>query len=79
MSVTASGRREGRRRNGGGEMGKVKKSKHECELCRTLGDVVRALEPEKYRSGPELDVAEAIQAALARHAERAARAAERTG
>jgi len=52
-------------------MGKVKKLEHECELCRTLGDVVRALEPEKYRSGPELEVAEAIQVALERHVERA--------
>jgi len=79
MSVTASGRREGRRRNGGGEMGTVKKPEHECELCRTLGDVVRALEPEKYRCGPELEVAEAIEAALERHVKRAARAAVRKG
>ena len=60
-------------------MGKERKPEHECELCRTLGDVVRALEPEKYRSGPELEVAEAIQTALDRHVKRAAKAAERTG
>jgi hypothetical protein len=48
----------------GREMGKGRKPAHECELCRTLGDVVRALEPEKYRCGPELEVAEAIQTAL---------------
>ena len=52
-------------------MGKRRGQEHQCELCRTLGDVVRALEPEKYRSGPELEVAEAIQAALERHVERA--------
>jgi len=79
MRMTASWRQKDRRRNGGGEMGKGKKPEHECELCRTLGDVVRALEPEKYRCGPELEVAEAIQAALDRHVERAAKAAERTG
>jgi len=33
---------------------------------------VRRLEPEKYRCGPELEVAEAIQAALDRHVKRAA-------
>ena len=52
-------------------MGKVKKPEHECELCRTLGDLVRALEPEKYRCGPELEVAEAIHVALGWHVERA--------
>ncbi len=52
-------------------MGKVKKPQHKCELCRTLGDVVRALEPEKYRSGPEREVAEAIQTALQHHVKRA--------
>ena len=77
--MTASWRRKDRRGNGGGEMGKGRKPEHECEVCRTLGDVVRALQPEKYRCGPELEVAEAIQAALERHAKRAARAAERTG
>ena len=51
-------------------MAAKKKPEHECELCRTLGDVVRALEPEKYRCGPELEVAEAIQAALRKHAKR---------
>ena len=44
--------------------------KHSCEVCRTLGDVVLALEPEKYRCGPELEVAEAIRAALRKHAMR---------
>ena len=51
-------------------MGKGRKPEHSCEVCRTLGDVVRALEPEKYRCGPELEVAEAIQTALERHVER---------
>jgi hypothetical protein len=55
-------------------MGKGRKLEHECELCRTLGDIVRRLEPEKYRSGPELEVAEAIQVALERHGERAMKA-----
>jgi hypothetical protein len=50
---------------------KETKPEHECEFCRTLGDVVRALEPEKYRSGAELEVAEAIQMALEQHVERA--------
>jgi hypothetical protein len=57
-------------------MGKGRKPAHECELCRTLGDLVRALEPEKYRSGPKLEVAEAIQVALERHVERAIRTQE---
>jgi hypothetical protein len=35
---------------------------------------VRRLEPEKYRCGPELEVAEAIQVALERHGERAMKA-----
>ncbi|MHC5058172.1 MAG: hypothetical protein ACYTKD_26230 [Planctomycetota bacterium] len=52
-------------------MGKGRKQEHECELCRTLGDVVQALRPEKYRYGPELEVAEAIQTALKQHVERA--------
>ena len=54
-------------------MGKVENPEHECELCRTLGDIVRRLEPENYLSGPEREVAEAIQAALDRHVERALR------
>ena len=54
-------------------MGKGLKSEHECELCRTRGDVVRALEPEKYRCGPERELAEAIQAALDRHVKRKGR------
>ena len=54
-------------------MGKGRRPEHECELCRTLGDVVRALEPEKYRSGPELEVAEAIRAALEGHVKRKGR------
>jgi hypothetical protein len=62
-----------------GEMGKRKKREHECEVCRTLGDVVRALEPEKYRCGPELEVAEAIQAALERHVERATKTRANAG
>ena len=49
-------------------------TKHSCEICRTLGDVVRALEPEKYRCGSELEVAEAIRAALRKHAKRAGHA-----
>jgi len=57
-------------------MGKGRKPEHECELCRTLGDIVRRLEPEKYRCGPELEVAEAIQAALDRHVKRAAKTQE---
>jgi len=57
-------------------MGKGRKPEHECEVCRTLGDVVRALEPEKYRCGPELEVAEAIQAALERHVKRAMKTQE---
>ena len=52
-------------------MSKGKKPEHKCELCRTLGDIVRRLEPEKYRCGPELEIAEAIQTALERHVERA--------
>lgn len=52
-------------------MGAEEQQGHECELCRTLGDVVRALEPEKYRCGPELEVAEAIRAALKEHRKRA--------
>jgi len=57
-------------------MGKGRKPEHECELCRTLGDIVRRLEPGKYRCGPELEVAEAIQAALDRHVKRAAKTQE---
>ena len=60
-------------------MGRRKRREHECEFCRTLGDVVRALEPEKYRCGPELEVAEAIQTALERHVERATKARRNAG
>lgn len=52
-------------------MGAEEPQAHECELCRTLGDMVRELEPEKYRCGPELEVAEAIRAALGKHLRRA--------
>ncbi|MHC5058697.1 MAG: hypothetical protein ACYTKD_28905 [Planctomycetota bacterium] len=62
-----------------GEMGKRKRREHSCELCRTLGDVIRALEPEKYRCGPELEVAEAIQTALERHVERATKTQGKAG
>ncbi|MHC5059375.1 MAG: hypothetical protein ACYTKD_32385 [Planctomycetota bacterium] len=51
-------------------MAAKKKPEHECELCRTLGDIVSELEPEKYQCGAELEVAEAIQAALRNHAKR---------
>ena len=60
-------------------MAMKRETKHSCEVCRTLGDVVRALEPEKYRCGPELEVAEAIQAALDKHVERVGKRKERTG
>ncbi len=56
-------------------MATKRKPEHSCELCRTLGDVVRRLEPEKYQCGPELAVAEAIHAALERHEKRAAKMA----
>ena len=52
-------------------MAAKKKPEHSCELCRTLGDVVRALDPEKYRYGPECEVGLAFQAALELHKERA--------
>ncbi|MHC5058501.1 MAG: hypothetical protein ACYTKD_27910 [Planctomycetota bacterium] len=51
--------------------------KHSCEVCRTLGDVIRALEPEKYRYGAELEVAEAIQDALDKHVKRVGKRNER--
>ena len=56
-----------------------RKSEHSCEVCRTLGDVVRALEPEKYQCGPELEVAEAIQAALGKHLKRVGKEEGGTG
>ena len=56
-------------------MATKRKPEHSCELCRTLGDVVRRLEPEKYQCGPELEVAEAIQAALEQHVKRMAKMA----
>ena len=59
-------------------MAKERKPTHSCEVCRTLGDVVRALGPEKYQCGSELEVAEAIQAALRNHAKRVAGAKEET-
>ena len=56
-------------------MATKRKPGHSCELCRTLGDIARRLEPEKHQCGPELAVAEAIQAALERHVKRAAKKA----
>jgi hypothetical protein len=58
-------------------MAAKRKTEHTCELCRTLGDIVRELEPEKYRCGPELEIAEGIRAALGRHLRRAGK--ERRG
>ena len=58
-------------------MAAKQKPEHTCEVCRTLGDVVRALEPEKYRYGAELEVAEAIQAALGKHVARVGRRKEK--
>ena len=55
------------------------KTEHTCEVCRTLGDVVRKLEPEKYQCGPELEMAEAIQAALDKHVRRVSKKEGRTG
>jgi len=52
---------------------------HSCEVCRTLSDIVRALEPEKYRCGPELELAEAIQDALGKHLKRVGKRKESTG
>ena len=56
-----------------------RKPEHTCEVCRTLNDVIRALEPEKYRYGAELEVAEAIRAALEEHRERVGKAEGRAG
>ena len=55
------------------------KPEHSCEVCRTLGDVVRGLEPEKYQCGAELEVATAIQEALKRHLERAGKTKKEDG
>jgi hypothetical protein len=52
-------------------------ARHSCEVCRTLSDVIRALEPGKYRYGAELEVAEAIQAALDKHVARVGRRKEK--
>jgi len=51
-------------------VGRTGKKEHTCEVCRTLGDVLRRLEPEKYRSGAVLEVGEAIEQALDAHAAR---------
>ena len=59
-------------------MARERKLEHSCEVCRTLGDVIRALEPEKYRYGAELEVAEAIQAALDKHVRRVGKRKEKT-
>jgi len=56
-----------------------RKPEHTCEVCRTLGDIVRALDPEKYQCGAELEVAEAIQIALEKHLKRVGKRKERTG
>lgn len=50
-------------------MAASKQHEHTCEVCRTLGDVVRAL--EKLRYGPGREVSLAIRAALELHKERA--------
>ena len=60
------------------EMAK-RKPEHACELCRTLDDIVRALDPEKYRYGPECEVGLAFQAALELHKERAHKTEEGSG
>ena len=60
-------------------MAAKRETKHSCEVCRTLGDIVRALEPEKYQCGSELEVAEAIQAALRKHAKRVGHAEKEAG
>jgi len=60
-------------------MAKERKPEHSCEVCRTLGDVIRALEPEKYRYGAELEVAEAIQDALGKHLKRVGKEEGRPG
>ena len=43
----------------------------DCELCRTLGDIVKALKPETLRYGDLLEATEALKTALAAHQERA--------
>ena len=58
-------------------MARKREPEHSCEVCRTLGDVIRALEPEKYRYGAELEVAEAIQDALDKHVKRVGKREER--
>jgi hypothetical protein len=60
-------------------MAAKRKTEHTCELCRTLGDVVRRLEPEKYQCGPELELGEAILAALEEHRERVGKEEGRSG
>jgi hypothetical protein len=56
-----------------------RKPEHTCELCPTLGDIVRALDPGKYRYGPECEVGLAFQAALELHKERAHKTEEGSG
>jgi hypothetical protein len=64
---------------GGQGMAAKRNAEQPCELCRTLGDIVRALDPDKYRYGPECEVGLAIRAALELHRERAHKTREGNG
>ena len=56
-----------------------RKPEQTCEVCRTLGDLRRKLEPEKHQCGPEPEMGEAIWAALEEHLERAGEEEGRSG
>ena len=56
-----------------------RKTEHSCELCRTLGDLVKELDPDSYRYGPEFVVGHALRTALDKHRRRVGKGEERTG
>ena len=56
-----------------------RETRHSCEVCRTLGDLVDELDPDIYVNGPEFVVGHALRAALGKHLERVGKRKERTG
>jgi len=48
------------------------RTKHEnkCEICKVLKDLLEELTPEKYQSGPNFIIGNAILAALVAHLNR---------
>jgi hypothetical protein len=58
-------------------MAAKRETRHSCEVCRTLGDLVDELDPDIYVNGPEFVVGHALRAAIKKHVARVGKGKEK--